>query len=306
MENTLLEFVGSVLGTDPGALRQALYDGDGENAKPKSDDQIKSYLDTNYQEKMKRIKTEAHNEGHGRGKRESLSELEKTLSEKFEVDKGSIEDMFESYATKKSGTKSKDITPDDIKKSEFFQNEVKKLNQKAVDVQTEYDKYKSDVKLSETTAVLRNRVSAALGNEENKFLIPKADPVKKTLIDAAIKDLMQSGYEIKKSDTGDVTDILVLDSEGKPAQDENYNPVKFDVKLLGTLKSYFEVGQVTPGKTMPGNTTKRETQNGKTFSFTVPKDKNEAFSKLGSIKDPVEAKEYRAYMKELEEAGSLK
>lgn len=302
----LLEVMGDVLGTSPGAVRQALIDGDGEDAKLKSDDTVKTWITNAFQDKFKKIESKAHDEGHGRGKRETLTSLEKSLAEKFEVEKGSVEEMFESYAAKKAGNKSKDITPDDVKASEFFKKTVTDLKAETQKVQTEFDDYKAKTTRSDTAAVVRSKVIDMLNKEDNKFILPASETVQKSLTDSVISRLMGENLNVIKSDTGEVDEIVVLGEDGKTVkQDDKFNPIKFDALAMSTLKQFYEVGQTNPRHRMPGNTQSRS-KDPKTFSFGQPKSREEAFRHLRSIRDPEESRAYNEYIKELTEAGTIK
>ena len=115
-----VESLARVLGTQPGAIQQAL-NAEGDEQKPQTE--IDNFLVSAFQKKIDQAVRDGKDEGFGRGKRESLSEIEKWVSENYEITPtGDIKSQIQQLSEKLA--KKPEIKPEEIEKSEVFQNKL--------------------------------------------------------------------------------------------------------------------------------------------------------------------------------------
>lgn len=241
----LLEFLAVVLGTQPGAIQQALIAEDG-NLKPEPE--IKSFLSPLIQRKLDDAKRDGKEEGKGWGTKESRKELENWIKETYSIEPtGDIKTQIQSLVTEQ--TKSKKLSEDDVKNSEVFLTEIKKFQDEIKNRDQEIKNLQETNRREKITAVLSQNAKRVL--EENNFLIPEEKEVASNLQKLFIQSLWKEDIDFRVNDDGT---IVPTNEKGDPLKDNLHNPIGFDEYSKGVAKMFFPVREGS-GKQTPGNQT---------------------------------------------------
>lgn len=269
----LSEFLAVVLGTQPGAIQQALIAEDG-NLKPKSE--IESFLSPLVQKKLDDAKRDGKEEGKGWGTKESRRELESWIKETYNVEPtGDIKNQIQSLVTEQ--TKSKKLSEDDVKNSEVFLNEIKKFQDEIKNRDQEIQNLQETNRREKITAVLTQNANRVL--QENNFLIPEEKEVASNLQKLFIQSLWKEGIDFRVDDNGA---IVPTTAKGDPLKDNLHNPIGFDEYSKSVAKMFFPVREGS-GKETPGNQTTPGGGSGTTnFNF---KSREEAMQRYNSETD---------------------
>lgn len=280
--NISLEFLAKLIGTKPGELSEAIKKDD-ESLKPQGE--IEKHIQGVFSEKLKTVKKDARDEGHGRGKRESLSTTEADIAKKYGVEKAEIPTMIDAII--KATGKEQTITPEMIKQSDTYINDLKAEIDKRTTLETEFNTYKTDVDNSNKKRTVRTRVLSLL--EDKQFALPKTEKVRNNLVDSYINELFAG----KKIDIkGD--DIVVTDENGKPLRNDLMNEIGFDDYAVTVAGDYFEVSNGSGGKT-PGATTPPGGGGGGGKKYPKVNSQEEFLAHYNSLETIEEKQEFKAH-----------
>jgi len=296
-----VEFLAGVLGTQPGVLSGALKADGKDELKPQSE--IDSYLKEAITTKFKDLRKEGHDEGHGRGTRESLSKLEKANKEKYNLKSDSLEDQLEEIIqiTKSKSSKT-ELGEDAIRQSPLFLETVKKFEADLLAKDEEVQTIQTKVREQDLNRSLRAMATSIVESEENKFLLPEDDTIKKTQIDLYVNLLKSKQW--KK----DGENLIPLGDDKKPLKDDSFNPVSADNFATSIAKTMFpqskgEARSAPKVGTQPPAAGASGTDGG----FTIPdfKTKQEAIAHIRTLKDPKEMEAVKEYVTKLDAQGAL-
>lgn len=204
-------------------------------------------LDANRVTKFKSAQTEAFDNGHKKGKGETLSVREKELRTKYEIDDETLtgDSLIETIVSKKagaSGTGSKGkLTDDEIKAHPLYvalQEQAKKdVTAKEKEWQEKYDGYESKIQKE-------GRLSKAKAEAEK--LLTTLNPVlpKNADVAANLKNLFASQLEGYDYDFQD--GVIVVTKDGKVVEDKHGKRVGFDEIVKDISSKFFEFAESTP------------------------------------------------------------
>lgn len=244
-----LDFLAGVVGTPSGELSSALKLDEEGNATA-TQDEIQAFVKTSFEEKVRNIQKNARDEGHGRGKRESLEALEKELAEEFGMERKPIRDMVSEYIASQKAEPAK-IDANDIRNHEVFQQMKKTLEEKVQAVNQEYDQFKNQVNSARIEqAVLEKGRSILTGDT---YEVPENEEKRNELL-RLIAEKAVTGNKDRKFDVNEQGEIVILDAEGRPALDNEGNPEVFE-KHFETFVSRFFPKREGGKKTTPGSQT---------------------------------------------------
>lgn len=237
-----LEFMAGLIGIKPGELSEAIKND--EELKPQAE--IYEFVKSTYSSKLNDVRKEARDEGYGRGKRESLTGLEKTLAEKYGIEAAGIDKMI-SAIIKKSGKEQK-ITPELIKASETYVQDLKTEIDKRLAIERDFETFKTGVTAEEQKRTVKSEALKIL--EQNKFALPKSQKVKDRLLDTFVEEIM-SGRKIAIKDG----EISVTDENGNPIRNDLQNVMTFNDVSVSLASEFFEIqngdGRQSPGAQTP-------------------------------------------------------
>lgn len=275
-----MEFVASVLGTEPGVLAESLKSADG-NLKPEAE--IQQSLKELFGKKLNDARKTGLDEGYGRGKKEGLSSEEKKIAQKFEIaEYQGIEGLIDAIVSKTS--QHSKLNPDDVRKSEHYINDLKAKNEEIKKLKGDYENFKGQVEFEKISSKVNSAIKSIIENPENKYVLPTNPTIRENLFNSMVANVWNGGYKFEVGDKA----IGVLDKEGQPVRDEMLTPVTFEDFVHGHAKGFFEIAQ-GDGRSGTGAQTQGAGA-GQTFKFQNGEDYLKQFT---SEADPVK----RAAMK---------
>lgn len=258
MENISLEVLANVLKTEPGVLAESL----------KNAEKPEAVLNGIIQKRMDEVRKTGHDDGYGRGKRESLSALEKELAKKHEITEyEGIEGLVNGIIEKH--TSHSKLNPDDVRKSEIFLNEMRVKDDLIKQSKADLKKFKEEVEFNHQKTIVNDAALKVITNPENKFRLPENEDVKNTHVNT----FLQSLWTGVKYDIKDGKIIGVLDADkGDIIRDADYKPLSAEDFVKSKAQSYFEIMQGDPGRSGTGNTTQAANGGGSTVNYATKED----------------------------------
>lgn len=288
-----VESLARVLGTQPGAISEALKS---ENDKQKPQSEIDNYIIQAFQKKIDQAVRDGKDEGFGRGKRESLSEIEKWIGEKFQVPPtGDVRSQIQTLSEKLNQKPA--INPEEVEKSEIFQN---KLTEAVNAVKSKFEEKEQEFKAKEeqwrrqqVERVLFKRATKIL--EQNNFIVPEDEKIANNLKSLYVRSLMSDDYNFKLGENED--DFQVTDKNGNPLKDELHNIISFDSIGLEKAREFFPV-RTGDGRDVSGNRTQPPNGVAGVYKFENMEKAMEAYR---SEEDPEKREQIRQSMKAIQE-----
>lgn len=286
-----LEFLSELIGVKKGDLSAAVKKDD-ENLKETAE--IEKVIKDNLKTKIEAVRKEARDEGHGRGKRESLTQIEKDLASKHKVsDEGGIDAVI-ARVLDKHKTEGSELTPEAIKQSDIYINDLKKEIEKRKTLQTEFESFKTDVETTSKRSRVAQEVQKIL--PERKFALPQSERVRDRLINAYVDEILE------QSDISIVDGkIVAKDKKGQPHRDDMMNELSFADYASTLAADFFEV-KAGDGRESPGATTPPTGGGGKLPSIKSKDDFYTAYYAADSVESK---KELKAHYDKLVEAGEI-
>ena len=288
-----VESLARVLGTQPGAISEALKS-EGDEQKPQSE--IDNYLVSAFQKKIDQAVRDGKDEGFGRGKRESLSEIEKWVSENYEIaPTGDIKSQIQQLSEKLA--KKTEFKPEEIEKSEVFQN---KLSEAVNAVKTKFEEKENEFRTREEQW-RRQRIERILSKQadsllkQNNFIVPEDEKIANNLKNLYVRSLMSDEYDFKLSESED--DFQITDKNGNPLKDDLHNVIGFEDIGLEKAREFFAV-RSGDGRDVSGNRTQTPTGAGSAYKF---EDMESAMKAYYAEKDPEKQTQIREAMKSISE-----
>lgn len=242
-----LEFLADVLKTSPGELTDALKDG--EDFKPQAE--IEAYIRKIAEDNLFKAKQSGKTEGKNWGIKESLTAKEKELKAKFNVEGANLDEIIANIIDET--VQHSKLNPDDVKSSEVYINETKRLKALIQEKEQAIEKQASEFTKKETMRHARE-VGMEILKKAN-FVLPD-DP---DILDEAISNLFAKIEDESTQIKLDGNKILVLDSTGKPKENETgTRELSFDDHLTAKAKRYFKQA-VADQRQSPAHKNKPET-----------------------------------------------
>jgi hypothetical protein len=225
-----LELLGQVLGMSADSLANELKNADGEF---KSESDIKSFLETKVSDKLKAAEKKGRDEGIGRAKKETLTQLEKELATDYGIEEMlPAKDLIKKIIEKNSTVDATD--PNTIKTSDVFRDAIKAEKEAQKKILDEYDSFKKEVAFKEKRTVVETRLPELL--EKGKFVLPDNPKLKETHL-TAFKNALFSGVDFDVSGESP----KVLGSDGKPLLDNLHNEIGFEQFVTQNASNFFPI-----------------------------------------------------------------
>lgn len=227
-----------------------------------------------YKSNIGGIVSEKGKEQHQRGLRESREGFEKAVKQKYGIEMRWDEDGFAKIEQHLS--KPNDMTDDDVKNSELFRKTVQDYNSKIEQLDTEYKSQLAEQRSSHIKDSLLHDVEKIVRDEKYKLTLSSSDDVTRNLLRLLVNDLQDDKTKLDKVNG----EWKVLDSDGRPKQDDKFHNISFLNHVLSKAKTgYFPemtsnpITSHSPGVRKDSMTVKVD---GKEQTFSLPSIKTEA------------------------------
>lgn len=197
--------------------------------------------------RIKEIRTKHHDEGHKKGKAETLAAFEKDLREKFNVsdlEKQGLE-LIEAIIEKQGSKSSKELDDDAVKRSKTYQTEKLQWEKKLEDLKKEMED-----KVKATEAGFQKEKTFSKASEKALAILDALKPVLSEDPQKALRQKQILLNELKGFDFSEVNGELVILKDGKPLEDEHGHSVKFDALVKNKASEFFDF-QKSEGRTTP-------------------------------------------------------
>lgn len=299
-----VEFLQNLLRKSAGELSEALKNDKGE---PKSIEEALNWLNDSLKvvvtEKIQTAKSDGKDEGYGRAKREVLTETEKALATKYDIDlsevgSGGIEALVESAIAKNNGRS--DLDPETVRQTEVYKNDLKSIQQKYAGIKDEFDNYKTEIQQDQVKRVVEEKALSAL--DKNKFALPDDENIAGNWKKAYVNELM-SKY---KWDVDADGNPIPKDKDGNPVRDDLHNSLDIEALSVKVAGQYFPKAK-GDGRQSPGGGTQPPGSGGGSGKFNLPpiKSHDDFYDKFDKIKDAEERTAFKEQYKTMVEAGEL-
>lgn len=284
-----LELLGQVLGMSGDSLANELKNADGEL---KSESEIKSFLETKVSDKLKAAEKKGRDEGIGRAKKETLTQLEKELATDYGIEEVlPAKDLIKKIIEKNSTVDATD--PNTIKTSDVFRDAIKAEKEAQRKIQESFDSFKKEVAFKEKRSFVETKLPELL--EKGKFVLPDNPKLKETHL-SVFKNALFDGVDFDISGESP----KVLGADGKPLLDNLHNEIGFETFVTLKASNFFEVA-AGDNRQGAGNRAGAAGGNagGKVFNFGHITSQEEGMSKLYTIQDKDERAALSEHIKTL-------
>lgn len=278
-----------LLKIDSGAISLAVKNG--EDLKPQPD--IDSFIETSLQERINSERRDARDEGHGRGKRETLSVKEKELREKFDLKGATIDEMFTEYGERNQVVP--DMSPDEVRKTDIYKNDVGKLRDQVKTLEASNSSIIADHKAKDVMSKIRDRSAPIL--EKYKFVLPEDVLIRDNILKTIFNGITSKGYTVALDENDE---FVIQDEDGNvKMNDKTVQPVTFEERFVDTARGYLTTAK-SDDRQNAGNRNGEGDQRAAgvaagDYKFTMPADGNEYFNTLTTIKTPEERNAYKEF-----------
>lgn len=276
--------IASLLGIDAGEIVNALKEG--EELKPQTE--IDSWLGEQLTQRMNQARKRGHEDGHGRGKRESLTAKEKEIREKYKLESsGTLDELIEELMTQAS---KHDANPADIKKSTVYIEDMQRLKDQIVSLQKKLDEQDETNRRNLVRLQLDQIVPSIL--EESKFVLPQDEEIRRNLLSLLYDTLENDKVYLKQSEESKFPQPFSRDND-RPVEGSNFKPRDFPDYLSEHARRFFAQAKVDADKKSAGN---QQTDKDKKTSVSFPEVKShedfiKVMQKMRQDKVPIEQRQ---------------
>jgi len=194
-------------------------------------------------DRVNKIKKDVFDQGHQKGKSESLADLEKQVRSEYSITDDSIKglDLIKAVHALDREANNKGLTDDDVKKHQAYIALQKKLDDAQKDVETKVTTAVTEAESKfNRERTLSKAKAKALEVFESLNPVLSADPQRA----AKQKELFLKEIEAYDFDTADDNSFIVK-KEGKALGDDHGNLVDFSSLVKNTASSMFDFKQST-------------------------------------------------------------
>lgn len=233
MNDKVIGVLASFLEKDAGELADALKD--------LPEDAQASELQKALKAKSKAIFVDGKAEGKGFGKKIALEAKEQEIAEAYGVEPDRLENMVKSIVQKKAeefeGAK---LTPEEIRQHEAYKTDIEKLQNSLEAIKGEKESLSSKYFRAKIDSELGPRIRKVL--QDNKYLVPKNERVKKKLLTMLKDDLVDNDLATLNLESVDGNErISILDKkENGVLRDDNLRPMSMESYIDQFASTYFE------------------------------------------------------------------
>ena len=293
MPDLTLEFLADVLETSPGELTQALKDG--ENFKPQAD--IEAIIKSQFGEKLLSAKLSGKKEGKSWGEKESLTAKEKALKAKFGVEGSNLDEIVD--AAVEAAKQHSKLNPEDVKNSEVYINDTKRLKALLKEKEDEIASKVSSFQKAETMRVAKEAGLRLL--KEKNFVLPENEDIKETMLSTLFEKLEDDQTRVSLVDGK----IVILDANGRIKENESgTRELSFEDHFVSKSKKFFPQA-VIDNRQSPAN--KNAGDKPVNTNPDIPEIKNteDYIKALNAERDVTKQKAIKEHFEKLKEDGTI-
>mgnify|MGYP006321290635 FL=1 len=293
MPDLTLEFLADVLETSPGELTQALKDG--ENFKPQAD--IEAFVKSQFSEKLLSAKLSGKKEGKSWGEKESLTAKEKALKAKFGVEGSNLDEIVD--AAVEAAKQHSKLNPEDVKNSEVYINDTKRLKALLKEKEDEISAKVSSFQKAETMRVAKEAGLRLL--KEKNFVLPENEDIKETMLSTLFEKLEDDQTRVSLVDGK----IVILDANGRIKENESgTRELSFEDHFVSKSKKFFPQA-VIDNRQSPAN--KNAGDKPVNTNPDIPEIKNteDYIKALNAERDVTKQKAIKEHYEKLKEDGTI-
>ena len=293
MPDLTLEFLADVLETSPGELTQALKDG--ENFKPQAD--IEAIIKSQFGEKLLSAKLSGKKEGKSWGEKESLTAKEKALKAKFGVEGSNLDEIVD--AAVEAAKQHSKLNPEDVKNSEVYINDTKRLKALLKEKEDEIASKVSSFQKAETMRVAKEAGLRLL--KEKNFVLPENEDIKETMLSTLFEKLEDDQTRVSLVDGK----IVILDANGRIKENESgTRELSFEDHFVSKSKKFFPQA-VIDNRQSPAN--KNAGDKPVNTNPDIPEIKNteDYIKALNAERDVTKQKAIKEHYEKLKEDGTI-
>jgi len=274
MEKLFTAYLSKTLNMDDKQVAELVKTEDGEFKNDALDLLLKqnsSHIET-LQSKAKpneELLTERFNNGYAKAQKEVLTKQENEIKQHFGIsqDLKGLDLVQAVIKEKTKAVEQKEITPDEIKRSDVYLNMVNKMNEdsesKISEVTNQFTTQINDYKKKETFKTI---YSAA------DVVINKLNPVfsKEPAIAQNQRKMIHSALESKKFEVKDNGRIIPLNKEDGILENEHGHPVEFDSIVTSITKGLFDLNTSQERNSPGSNDNSQNPEDKKEWTGTTP------------------------------------
>lgn len=258
---------------------------------------VKEIHDQNVHEQTS-VRKEMFDNGYKKAQREVLERKENELRQRFEVDGATIDEIVEEIHN--SGKREAKVNPSDVRNSEIYINDIKKLKTREEELEGEIQRLQKERELEKIRSVAFERIPSVL--REAKKVIPE-DANMKEYIDLILLQMERKGINIVINDDGDP---IPVDGEGNRLRNERtLKDLTFSEVIVSN--AFFIPTAENSGGQSPGNSNP-PSGSGKVYDYSHVKDGQSYLQEMDRVIEEFGSPEHEAErnerVKALEEHGA--
>jgi hypothetical protein len=287
------EFLANALGASQGEIDQALKDG--ENFKPQ--EAVESYIKSKVDEIVFKAKQSGKKEGKDWGLKESLTSKEKALKEKFGVEGANLDEIVD--AAVEAAKQHSKLNPEDVKSSEVYINETKRLKSLVEAKEKEIEEKVSSFAKTETMRAAKEAGLRLL--KEKNFVLPDNEDIKDTMLSTLFEKLEDDQTRISVQDGK----IVVLDANGRIKENETgTKELTFEDHFVSRSKKFFPQA-VADNRQSPANKNQGDKPGAANPDMPEMKSTGDLIKALNAERDPAKQKTIKAHYDQLVTDGVI-
>lgn len=233
------------------------------------------------------LKKPSFQEGYNKAKEEVLSDFEKKIKTKFDIDSDKMgEELIEEIVTassgKKEGGKSKEITDDDVKKHAVYVSMENNFKKQLADAKKDYDD-----KISSKDKEYQRKETFAEVSTSALTIFRGMNPILSS--DAARAANQEADFvaKFKDYDFEKVEGNTIILKDGKVLEDAHGHKVDFEKFVKSTAEQYFDF-KVAEDRSSPENKDKdKDKKKDSSYTGTQPKTKDEYLNMVNDSSIPL-------------------
>lgn len=263
MSKILSALLSKALGMDETAVA-SLYNEDGTEKDEAADLVLK--LDQDRIASVTKKNELSFDNGYKKAQSEVLSKFEGQIREEFGVNDSEYKgiELIKNLISSNSGKKS-ELTRDELLKSRLFLDEkerlTKELNDSFSGKVKEFEDFKKGIERKEVLHSVRSFADSIFS--ESGAVLPQDSKRATNQKNLFFNSVLEGNFRIEKGDSGEVTNVFMLDDEGNDKLDGHGNRIKFADLVKSKISDFFDIQTATPRNSPGGDPDKKDNSQSK-------------------------------------------